>query len=143
MYGKLLAAAFAVTLMGGVLVPGARADQNNKEVLFRINKPMDVPGRVLDPGRYELKLMGDGSPFAGIWNAQGNKFYGFFDTVPVTRDNSGKLRIDLAGKGKTAPKRLAEWFYPGDKTGNKFLYPAEPANVEVANRTMPRATVNR
>ena len=99
-------------------------------------------GEVLRAGSYDLKLNGDGSMVAGLWNVQDTKFYGFFDTIPVDRTQRGNLRIDLSGSGKNAPKRLADWFYPGDRQGNELLYPAV-RNVEVANCTTSNQAVNR
>lgn len=133
---------FAVALVGIVLVPSARADQDNKEVRFKVNGPVEVPGRVLNPGRYDLRLMGNGSTVAGLWNAKGNKFYGYFDTIPVTREHRGHLRVELAGSGANAPKRLSQWFYPGDKTGNELIYSANKP-VETASRTSPSEMANR
>jgi hypothetical protein len=139
---RLLAVAFGFALLGSVFVPRARADQDNQEIHFTINAPVEIPGEVLGAGSYDLKLNGDGSTVAGLWNVQGTKFYGFFDTIPVDRTHRGNLRIDLSGSGKSAPKRLADWFYSGDRQGNELLYPAVK-NVEVANCTTSNQGVNR
>jgi hypothetical protein len=137
----LLPLLFTLTLMTAVLVPQARADQANREILFRTDAPIEVPGRVLDPGRYELKLVGINDHVAGLWNARGSKFYGFFDTIPVDRQHAGKLKVDLSGSGENAPKRLSEWFYPGDKTGYELLYPNSPMNLEAGNHITPNQRV--
>ena len=124
MIRRLLAVAFASALVGSVLVPGARADEDNKEVHFTIDAPLEIPGRILGAGGYDLKLNGDGSTVAGLWNIHGTKFYGFFDTIPVDRPHRGNLRVDVSGSGNNAPERLVDWFYPGDRLGNELLYPA-------------------
>jgi hypothetical protein len=139
---RLLAVAFGFVLLGSVFAPRARADEDNKEVHFTVNTPVEIPGRVLGAGSYDLKLAGEGSTVAGLWNVQGTEFYGFFDTIPIDRTQRGNLRIDLSGSGKNAPKRFADWFYPGDKQGNELLYPAVKS-VEVARGTTSNPGVNR
>ncbi len=123
---RLLIAVFALLVLGGMLVPSARADEDNKEILITVNRPVEVPTTILPPGRYDLKLLGDGSSVAGLWKADGSHFYGFFETIPVDRNHaSGKSKVVLADSGKNAPQRIEEWFYPGDTTGNELLYPAK------------------
>lgn len=139
---RLLAIAFGFVLLGSVFAPCARADQDNKEVHFTINGPVEIPGEVLGAGSYELKLGGDGSTVAGLWNIQGTKFYGFFDTIPVDRTHRGNVRIDFSGSGKNAPERLADWFYPGDRQGNELLYPTV-RKLGAANRSTSNQEVRR
>jgi hypothetical protein len=140
---RLLAVALGVVLSGSVFVPRAMADQGNKEVRFTINAPVEIPGTVLPAGNYDLKLKSFGSSVAGISNAKGNKFYGYFDTIPVDRAHRGKVNMVFAGSGKNAPQRLEEWFYPGDRTGNEILYPTAENNVRLANTTTPNRTMDR
>lgn len=124
---NLLAVAVALVL-AGALVPRAKADADDKAIQFSVSGPVEVPGLVLEPGRYQINLMGDGSDVAEIWSADGSEFYGFFDTEPATRTHMPtEARIVLEGSGKKAPKRIEEWFYPGDDQGNKFLYPKKNA----------------
>ena len=139
---RLLAIALGFVLLGSAFVPLARANQDNKEVHFTINAPVEIPGEVLGAGSYELKLNGDGSTVAGLWNIQGTKFYGFFDTIPVDRSHRGNVRIDLSGLGKNAPERLADWFYPGDRQGNELRYPTV-RKLEAANCPTTNQAVNR
>jgi len=140
---RLLAVALGVVLSGSVFVPRAMADQGNKEVRFTINAPMAIPGRVLPAGKYDLKLKSFGSSIAGVWNAKGNEFYGYFDTIPVDRSHGGKVNMVLAGSEENAPKRLEEWFYPGDRTGNEIVYPTANNNLEMANGATHDRTMNR
>jgi len=139
---KLLVIVFALTL-AGMLVPAAKADESNKEIQFSINGPVEVPGVVLSPGRYELKLVDFGTPVAEILSADGSKSYGFFDTIPVDLNHATtRARVVLVGSGKTNPKRIEEWFYPGDPEGNQFLYPNE-LNSQVARSGSTHQGLNR
>jgi hypothetical protein len=133
---KLWGLLSALVLFGGLLVPAATATQGNKEVLFTVNGPIEIPHRVLGPGRYELKLIGFGSPIVGVWNATGTHLYGFFETEPAYRNHAtGKTKVVLSGSGKYAPKRLDEWFYPGDNTGNALLYPSVRNTIVAKNNS--------
>jgi hypothetical protein len=129
----------ALLLFAGLLVPAAMATQGNKEVLFRVNGPIEMPHRVLPAGKYQLRLDGLGSPVAGIWNAAGTHLYGFVETEPVYRNHvTGKAKVVLSGSGKYAPKRLEEWFYPGDHVGNRLLY--APLNNTIVAKNATRTT---
>jgi len=122
---KLWALVFTVLLVG-MFVPRARADEGNKEVIFSINGPVEMPGRVLAPGRYDLKLAEDNPSVAELWNAKGTKFYGFYETIPVDRSHvTDNVRFKLTETQSNAPERISAWFYPGDVQGNQFLYPAQ------------------
>jgi len=128
---KMWSLVFSVLLLG-VFMPRARASVANREVHFKINEPIEVPGRVLNPGRYDLKLASDNGSLAELWNARGSKFYGFYETVPADRSNPNGLKLKLLASENGSPERLSAWFYPGDIQGNQFLYPAR-ANAEPAN----------
>jgi hypothetical protein len=132
---KLWGLLSALVLFGALLVPSAMATAGNKEVLFRVNGPIEMPHRVLPAGRYQLKLAGLGSPVVGVWNASGTHLYGFVETEPVYRNRAtGKVKIVLSGSGKYAPKRLEEWFYPGDHIGNRLLFPTLKNTVVARTR---------
>lgn len=117
-----------VLLLAATAVPAARADAGNKAIQFSVNGPVEVPGKVLDRGTYELKLMSYGSSVAGIWSADGTEFYGMFDTMPMDYSHTAaRSRVILEGSGKTSPKRIEGWLYPGDAEGTEFVYPAAHA----------------
>ena len=139
---KLTTTMFAIALLGGLLVPGAVADQGDKAVLFSVNAPVEIPGRVLGPGRYELCLQDDGSPVAEIWSVDRPQFYGYFETVPVDRTHAGRSRVVLAGSGKHAPKRIQAWFYTSDRSGNELVYPNKH-NAQLVATTSTHQQMNR
>jgi hypothetical protein len=123
---RILAIAFVLALTG-TLVTRARADADDKAIQLSVNGPVEIPGAVLSPGKYRLELMGDGSDVAEIWSADGSKFYGFFGTEPAVLSHAPtEAKVVLEGSGKTHPKRIEEWFYPGDLEGNAFIYPKAP-----------------
>jgi hypothetical protein len=139
---RVLPLALGFLLFGTLFSTPARADEANREIHFTINEPIEIPGVVLPAGSYDLKLEGFGSTVAGVWNIRGNRFYGFFDTIPVDRVHSSRTKVDLSESIKGAPERLTAWFYPGDKQGNEILYP--PAkNVEMASSASSNQLASR
>jgi len=126
MIRKMSAVVFLMALIG-VTAPLATADQDNKDIRFTIKGPVEVPGVVLAPGTYDLKLLGNGSGIAEIWSVDRPEFYGFFETAPVYRNHTTmKTSVVLESSEKTVPKRIDEWFYSGDHHGNEFVYPPLP-----------------
>ncbi len=132
---KMAVIAFAMVLSAGVFASPARADSSNQEVQFKVNQPVEIPGRVLDPGTYDIRLLGFGSHVAGVWSPGGSKFYGLVVTEPTLRMRRlGKARVDLIGKsGYAAPERIKDWFYPGDEYGNRLVYPSKAMHLAQAS----------
>ena len=124
-------------LLLAVFVPRAKADVGTREVKFSINEPVEMPGRVLNPGHYQIRLLKDGSSVAGIWNASGTRLYGFFQTDHVDRmQPANRAKVKLAEANSQSPERIASWFFPGDMQGNALLYPApKPAVNSVCTYT--------
>src|SRR5579864_1548065 len=116
MYRNLTIVAFSILLVGTVLAPNALASVGNKEVLFTLHQPVEIPGRVLNPGRYDLRLLQFGGNVAGVWSANGEKFYGMIPTTPVSRVGGiTHPRMDIGHYDGMA--RIKDWFYPGDDYG--------------------------
>jgi hypothetical protein len=139
---RLVATMFAIVVLAGALVPNAVADQDNKAILFSVDAPVEIPGAMLGPGRYEVKLQGDGSSIAGVWSADGSQFYGFFDTALVNRSHAGPSKVVLTNSEKNTAQQIAEWFYSGDRTGNKLLYPSK-SDVHLVSATSMRQETGR
>ncbi len=127
----------AVVLSAGLFVSPARADSSNEEVHFKVNQPVEIPGRVLDPGTYDVRLLGFGSHVAGVWSPDGSRFYGLVETEPTLRMRRlGRVKVDLSKSGYAAPDRIKDWFYPGDEYGNRLVYPS-PKAMHLAQASTP------
>ena len=53
---KAFAVASTLTLVAVGFSPAARADEWNKKTVITITEPLLVPNKLLDPGKYVLKL---------------------------------------------------------------------------------------
>jgi hypothetical protein len=135
---KIAIISLAVVLSAGLFVSPARADSSNQEVQVKVNKPVEIPGRVLDPGTYDIRLLSFGSHVVGVWSPGGRKFYGLVETEPTLRMRRlGKVRVDLAKSDYAAPEWIKDWFYPGDEYGNRLVYPS-PKAMHLAQASTPK-----
>jgi hypothetical protein len=121
------------------------ADQWDKKTILKVGETIQVPGAVLEPGTYVLKLLSSESNrhIVQITNEREDKVITTILAIPNYR---------LTPQGNTVfgwwetpignPRALRAWFYPGDSFGQEFAYPkgmsakiAETAHVPVPSVT--------
>ena len=114
---KLLLVAFAGALLW--------ASAPEEVSVFTFTAPVQLPGRVLPPGRYLFKLsQTDGElNIVKIENPQESRVFGMFLVKPDYRMKApSKPGLVFEGRGPGVPEAIKAWFYQGDKYGNEFLY---------------------
>ena len=128
----------------------AKADRWNQQVTLTFSNPVEIPGRVLEPGTYVFELgLGNTSQYENVvrvYNKRKDHLYGMFLTIPdhrLTRTN--KPVLEFAERPVGSPEAIYAWFYPEDKTGHEFVYPESEARrlAEANNRpvaSMPDST---
>lgn len=127
---SLKAFAAAVGLAGLTLVPNAVADTWNKKTYITINEAVQVPGKVLQPGRYVLKLADSPSNrhIVQIYNDREDQLQTTILAIPNYRlQPTGKTEFGWWETPAGQPKALRAWFYPGDNFGQEFAYPKTEA----------------
>lgn len=105
----------------------ASASEADQETMISFNAPVEMPGQVLLPGTYVFKLADDGADLhtVEVFNSDETKLYGTFETIPTDRSRStNATAFTLAESSSGTPDAVVKWFYPGSRTGNEFLYPA-------------------
>ena len=134
---RLLLALAAIGLLGTAFAPRARADQWNKRTTLTVNQPIDVPGAVLPPGTYVVKLLDSASDrhIVQIFNADENQVLTTILAIPNyrLRPTAGTVFTFWETPPGT-PRALRAWFYPGDNFGQEFAYPKVKA-TEIAAET--------
>jgi hypothetical protein len=122
---KWMAAVFSLFLFGTMLVPSANADLGNEKMIVKVEKgAVEVPGRVLGPGRYDLQFTSLEHNVLEIRTANGKNAVGFFEVVPVWRAHAtNNVKVELSEPSRNSIARVTEFFYPGANTGYEFLYP--------------------
>jgi len=131
---KLITAVLCVVAVAFVVVPSVKADDWDKKTIVTFDRPIEVPGTVLPPGRYMFQVM----DFLGsrnvirITDEYGVKVYAtVFGIWDFTFDAPEKTKLTFYEAPKGTPEALHEWFYPGHRYGFEFAYPKR-ANIEVA-----------
>jgi len=105
------------------------ADAMNKRTEFQFGGSVEIPGRVLAPGKYVFELANDASDrnTVQIFSEDSNGKESLVESVLTIPDYISNtpdkpiVRFDERPSG--APEAIHSWFYPGDNTGWEFVYP--------------------
>jgi len=128
----VLVMAFCFAMFGVVVVPNAKADSGNQEMVVTVKKgPVELPGHVLMPGKYDMQFTDLEHNVVLVRTADGKQPIGFFMVIPTTRNritDNPKLDVGEAARGSVA--KLNGFFYPDRKTGYEFIFPQPTANRE-------------
>ena len=120
--GGLLALSFLVT-------KPVMADQWNKKTEFQFNAPVEIPGRVLTPGKYVFELADAQTDRSVVQvfseDSTGNE--SLVETIIAIPDRTLNTpdhpMVRFEERRSEGPEAIDSWFYPGENTGWKFLYP--------------------
>lgn len=140
-----IAAASCLGLASLVMMPNALADQWNKKTILTVNEAIQVPGKVLQPGKYVMKLLDSPSNrhIVQIFNDREDQLQTTVLAIPNYRlQPTGKTEFQWWEVPAGQPKALRAWFYPGDNFGQEFAYPKNEA-VQIAtvtHETVPTTT---
>jgi len=119
-----------VLILCGVMVcvaaiPVAQADPWNKKTIVTLSDALEIPGMVLDPGTYIFQLADSKSNrhIVQIWTEDGQHLITTILAVPAYRQRpSDDTELYFDERPADAPMALRTWFYPGDNTGQEFVY---------------------
>lgn len=134
---RLVLAIASVGLLGAALAPSARADEWNKKTILTVNESIQVPNKVLPPGKYVMKLLDSPSNrhIVQIFNADETHLETTVLAIPNYRlEPTGKTQFQFWETPPGQPKALRAWFYPGDNFGQEFAYPKSEA-MQIAAAT--------
>lgn len=131
---RLALAVASIGLLGIALAPNARADEWNKKTILTVNETIQVPNKVLPPGKYVMKLLDSPSNrhIVQIFNGDETHLETTILAIPNYRlEPTGKTVFTFWETPPGQPKALRAWFYPGDNFGQEFAYPKSAA-VQIA-----------
>ena len=118
-------AVLVTVVLGGVLAPGARADQWDKKTVVTFSDAVEIPGQLLAAGTYIFKLA-DGPTdrhIVEVWNADENQILATIMTIPNMRYKTpDRSLFEFEERTGNSPMALKTWFYPGNSTGEEFIY---------------------
>lgn len=142
MLKKMAIAFLSIVTFGLLAAPNALAQQ---EILtFKTNAPLELPGKVIDAGKYDVFQLdpNDGTGPVEITKANGQAI-GDFMTVPVRRKHESNSTVFKLQKEPESPARV-KYFIPSDSNyGFALMYPANSTGLrQVANRNIAKTTTN-
>ena len=123
---KMFAGVISLMLLGGTFfVPKGRADESDKKTIMTVKESIQVPGKVLPAGTYVLKLLDSNHPtLVAIYNADETHLITTVQGISDSRIQiSDKPILQFEERLSGQPEALKAWFYPGDDSGVKFVYP--------------------
>jgi len=132
-----IAAATVVALLVSLLPISLRADDYDKKTIITLSQPTEVPGIVLQPGTYVIKLLNSSSNrhIAEIMNEKMDHLYALTFTAAAEKvKQTGKTVLTFYEGSQGRPQAMRKWFWPGDTIGQEFIYPKSQA-TEISART--------
>jgi len=120
--------------------PVARAADAPKKTPFVINESVEVPGMILEPGHYVLRLVEPSSErnvlqvfeVVQLWTGDEGRLLSTLLTMPnYDRPTTDKTVFIFFERSAKQAKALRLWFPPGRNCGQEFVYPKAQA-VELA-----------
>jgi len=139
---KMVAVSSCLTLASLTVVP-AMADTWNKKTIITISEPVQVPGAVLQPGKYVMKLLDSQADrhIVQIFNEREDQIQTTILAIPNYRlQPTGKTEFQWWETPAGQPKAMRAWFYPGDNFGQEFAYPKSTA-IQIASNSSTATTV--
>jgi hypothetical protein len=114
-----------VIAFGLIFELAAHADVFDLATTITFSQPIQVPGQVLPAGTYLIKLANrdPASHVVQIFSPDRTVLYGTFMTMPTDRSQpTNDTAVTFAEPESGVPAVLVKWFYPGNETGNEFVY---------------------
>jgi hypothetical protein len=137
---RALAFAFSITLLCIMFSGTASAQTWNKRTSVTFSGPVEIPGvgaQVLPAGTYVFRLLDSQSDrhIVQIFNKDESHLYATILAIPNYRlQATDKTVMTFAERIAGEPQAIRAWFYPGDNSGQEFVYPKKRA-VELAKIT--------
>lgn len=138
----------ATLLLGGLVTLSffvakpVMADEWNKRTEFEFSAPVEIPGRVLMPGKYVFELADNQADrnIVQVFSedpAGNESLVATVIAVPdYTSNTPERPAVHFEERHSGSPEAIQSWFYPGDNTGWEFVYP-ERQNSQATANTMP------
>jgi hypothetical protein len=113
----------------------AQAPAWNHKALVTFKRQTEIPGRILPPGQYVLKLVVPEIQVAQILSTDETQVFGIFFTKTTDRRSTPPLdtqvQLESRQKGTLQWDRLVAWFSKGETVGDEVSYdkyqPVEPS----------------
>ena len=108
-----------------IMLPSARANENDQATKLTFNQPVQIPGRVLSTGTYWFMLTNTqfSRKIVRIYNSDRSMSYATIFTINTqSLTIPDHTAITFAVGEPMQPQSVVSWFYPGESTGHQFIY---------------------
>jgi hypothetical protein len=115
-----------VAMLCAVFGAGVRADTWDKKTIVTFSESVEIPGQVLPAGTYVFKLANTVSDrhIVQIWTEDETHILATIIAIPNYRlELSNRPVFEFDERPGNSPMALRSWFYPGDNSGQEFVYP--------------------
>lgn len=109
-------------------ISAVHADTWDKKTVVSFSQPVEVPGAILQPGKYVMKLVDSQSDrhVVQFSNERQNHVYATAIAIPAYRTQvTGRTVITFYEAAAGQPEPIRTWYYPGDNFGQEFVYPKD------------------
>ncbi len=130
----------ALVILGMLMVanlPYAKADAMDWDTFMSFSAPVEIPGMVLAPGKYEFRLLDNtGSGYlVAVLDAQGHYLEAIQAEATYRERATDKPVVKLETRNPKWPEAIRSWYYPDEYYGVKFVYPnSRPVSSDRPNR---------
>jgi hypothetical protein len=128
-YGIIGSCVLSVVLVGG-FAAAARAGECDRQTYLTFRAPVSLPGAVLPAGTYLFSHLecSSSSNILRITSADGSRLYATLLVIPQDRPTATDEPTVVFGRTRAgSPRPIEAWFYPGEKVGDKLVYPKRNA----------------
>ncbi len=114
--------ALGFALFTTAFTPFAKADEWDKRTLVTTHIPIQIEGKVLEPGQHVMKLLDSADRHVvQIYNFDTATLEMTILAIPAYRlDPTGDTRLTFDEMPGGKAPALRTWFYPGDNSGFEF-----------------------
>lgn len=139
-WSRDLISTFAIGVICLGLAGAASAQPMNKKTTVTFSAPVEIPGvgaQVLPAGTYVFRLLDSLSDrhIVQVFNKDESHIFATILAVPNYRLRAtDKTVMTFAERAVGEPQAIRAWFYPGDNSGQEFVYPMKRAQ-ELAKET--------
>jgi hypothetical protein len=136
-FSRAVMFAFGIGVVFVMLSSAASAQSWNKRTVVTFSAPVEIPGvgaQVLPAGTYVFRLLDSQSDrhIVQVFNKDQTHIYATILAIPNWRLHpTDKTVMTFAERATGEPQAVRAWFYPGDNSGQEFVYPKKRA-VELA-----------
>lgn len=135
---------FVLTLSLLIAPRVVQADAWDKKTTVNFSQPVEVPGYVLQPGKYVMKLVSLPADrhVVQFSNQRENRVYASVMAISSYRSQvTDKTLFTFYEVPAGQPEAIKTWYYPGDNFGQEFIYPkghfSETTAVTPPNQFIP------